>query len=387
VRSCAIDSCTRWMSDTMSMLVPWPTVTTPRSVRSGTLTLTHDTKGVPFFAGLTVETTETGGEAADSQTFSKGGSATTAASGKHHFDAAANWSGAAVPVDGDDIVFANSDVSCLYGLGQSSVTPASITIDQSYTGEIGLPERNGTGSGSYDEYRDTYLQLGDTSDATDIQVTIGNGTGSGSGRIKLNTGDSEASLKIYNTGNALENGIPALLWKGTDSSNTVELYRGSLGIAALPGESATVSSLSVGFIENELGDATLEIGDGVTLTTVDMSGGSVACNSAFTTLNMTNGELTHRDGAVTTMNIDGGTVYYESTGTLTTGNVGGGGVLDFRRNMGARTVTNCSLYENGSLFDPQKTVAWSNGIDITRASIPEVTIDIGSHFTLTPSTI
>jgi len=94
-----------------------------------------------------------------------------------------------------------------------------------------------------------------------------------------------------------------------------------------------------------------------------------------------------RDGAVTTMNIDGGTVYYESTGTLTTGNVGGGGVLDFRRNMGARTVTNCSLYENGSLFDPQKTVAWSNGIDITRASIPEVTIDIGSHFTLTPSTI
>jgi hypothetical protein len=63
---------------------------------SATVTLTANEEGVPFT--VTVTTTESNGGAADLQTFVR--TATTASSGPKHWDTAANWSGAAVPVTG-----------------------------------------------------------------------------------------------------------------------------------------------------------------------------------------------------------------------------------------------------------------------------------------------
>ncbi len=80
-------------------------------------------------------------------------------SGPNVIDLAANWSTGAVPVNGDDVVLEASNVSLLYDLGNlSSVTLASLTINASFTGAIGLPETN-TDSTAYLEYRAQYWQI------------------------------------------------------------------------------------------------------------------------------------------------------------------------------------------------------------------------------------
>ena len=80
---------------------------------------------------------------------------------------------------------------------------------------------------------------------------------------------------------------------------------------------------------------------------------------------MTNGTFTALNGAHTTINVDGGTCYYRSTGTITTLRVGGGAEASFARDMRSRTITNCELHANGAIRDPFKTVTWSNGVDVT----------------------
>jgi hypothetical protein len=90
---------------------------------------------------------------------------------------------------------------------------------------------------------------------------------------------------------------------------------------------------------------------------------------------------------MTTLNLDGGTEHYESSATLTTANVGSTGVLDFRQDMRPRTVTNCNLHERGEIHDPARTVTWTNGIDLVRCAVEEVVLDVGTHWTLSPSNI
>ena len=112
---------------------------------------------------------------------------TTDPSGPNWFSIADNWSTGVVPGDDDIVVFENSDVDCLYGLDQSSVTPNKIAIRSSFTGNIGLPRYNATGG--YYEYRDTELTIGSHYD-TDYEwltIEMGEGSGSCSGLVRLNT--------------------------------------------------------------------------------------------------------------------------------------------------------------------------------------------------------
>jgi len=309
---------------------------------------------------------------------------TTSATGPNHFDNADNWSGGAVPVDSDDIVFENSDVDCKYGLSQTSVSPASTTVKMSYTGKIGLPRKNSNG---YIEYRTTYLTIGDSGDGVTNTVEIGEGTGAGSGRLKISTNDSQTILNVLNTGQGAESGIPALLWKGTHASNVANLQKGSVGIAFFDGESATLSDLNVNYVTNVTGDVQLRCGDGLTLTTVDMAGGQVTLESAATTINQYNGELTHRSGNITTLTIDGGTYFEEAANTTTTLLVGSDGVYDCRRNLKSRTITNISLHERSAFHDPFGTVTASNGYDFVRCTPGDVTFNVKPHQTWTPTSI
>lgn len=347
------------------------------------VTLTADTAGKPFT--LTGSATDGGGT--DTQTLSV--TTTTNCSGPNHWDVAANWSGGAVPVNGDDVVFENSAVSVKYGLDQSSVTLDSLTVRQSYTGQIGLPRTNsdaGTSS-TYIEYRETYLAVGATS------VSIGSGDGSGSGRIKLDTGSVQTAIVVYGTGNQAEVGLEALLWKGTHASNTLDVLKGTVGAAVLAGETATLATLRVGYQSNQLGDATVRCGSGVTLTTIDKSGGTLVIESNVTTLTQTAGDLYVRgSAAVTTLNADGGKVFDESTGTMTTANVAAGVTLDFSRQTQSKTVTNCNAYDGATIRDPHKRVTWTNGVDLVRCGLRNdrnqgALLDIGEHFTVTPSAI
>jgi len=348
--------------------------------QSPNVLLIHDTPGVPF--------TVTASENTDGDGTFGSVTNTVEATGPWHFDNPDNWSGNTVPVDNDTIVFDTGNVPLKYALNQSSVSPAAIKVEMGYTGTIGLPlVNNDNAAAPYREYRDTYLKLGDSGDSIANTITIGDGSGTGSGRIKIDTNTAQTTLNVNNTGQAAEDGIPAVLWKGTHASNVANINKGSVGIAIFAGESATVATVNIGYRENQAGDVNLRCGSGVTLTTVTQNGGIVTLDGNVTTTTVTSGELVYQNGAMTTLNLDRGAVRYRSAGTLTTANVGSGGNLDFRQNPRGRTVTNLLLYEGSEYHDPAGTVTLTNGADFYRCTPAEVIFDVVPHRTWTPSTI
>ncbi len=345
------------------------------TVASSVVTLTGDNAGRPFTLSV-VESTAGDGTATEATA--------TSPTGKNHFDNADNWSGNAVPVDSDDIVFDHGEVDCKYGLAQSAVSPLSTTVAMAYTGEIGLPETNADDSNNtYREYRNTYLALGVVGDAVTNTITIGGGEGTGSGRIKIDSGDAQAVLNVLDTGARSESGVPSFTWKGTHTSNVANITKGDVGIAILDGETATVATLRVGFDTNVEGDAAVICGDGVTLTNVDQAGGTVTIDSATTDIDLAAGTLTILSAAHTDIDITGGTCVYQSTGTITTVSVSKG-ILDKSGQIQAATITNAvQMFDGAALKDPFGSFTLSAGIKINKARLDDVTIDVGPDRTYT----
>jgi hypothetical protein len=344
--------------------------------------LTSDTAGVPFT--VTCSTTETGGGAADDQTFIR--SVGTANSGPNDAAVASNWSLGVVPVD-NDVVFENSSVSCLYHLDQLGTTPGSpdlttLTVKSTFTGYIGLPRNNSHG---YVEYRPTALALGTAVTA----INIGEGDGNGSGRINLSVGniDHALAINVYKTAARVVTGVPAiLLTTGTQSESgdtTLTVNRGDIGVAFNAGETAVIDVIKMGYVSQQTSDAKVACGSGVTLTTVTVGGGTFIANSNITTLTVTAGTAEVRGTAtVTTANVNGGTLYYNSSGTCTNMYVAGGAVLDFRQDARARTLSNATIYQGATIHDPFATVTWSAGIIVSRCALADVTVDVGENRTI-----
>ncbi len=349
------------------------------TANSATFILTADDRGVPFIC--TIATTETGGGAADAQTIdgaaSSAGASTTACSGPNHWDTAKNWDTGAVPVNADDVILENNTTSIKYGLAQSAVTLASLTVNASFSGSIGLPEINTEGDNAYPEYRATYLAISATT------CTIGRGDGSGSGQMKLNFGSVQTALDVQSTGSPTEADLPALIWKGTNASNTVNVSSGSVGIAQYAGEVATVLTLRVS------GDAVLACGPGVvTLTTLNMDGGTVTLYAGLTTVAKNGGTLTCWAGNITTLTDDDGTTSYLGVGTIATLNVGTDATMTFspenRGTLAGCIVTNANFYGGSTILDPFGRVTWSNPPRLVRCRNTEVTFDFGNGKTLLP---
>jgi hypothetical protein len=302
---------------------------------------------------------------------------TTANKSSNDWNDADNWSPTGVPVSTDDVFLENIAVSILYGLAQSAVTLTSLNIAASFTGMIGLPKHTGL----YYEYRADYLAIGATT------LNVGSGPGNGSSRLKVNTGSVQTTLNVFATAAGAESGLEALLWRGTHASNVVNITRGSLGVAVFGGETATILTVRCGYQQSVTSDVSMRCGTGVTLTTVEKSGGDLTVQSNSTTINHVNGTLTILAGTVTTLNVDGGTVYYQSSGTVTILNVGDGAKVDFSRDMRARTVSACNLYSGGAISDPYKTVTWTAGIDLERTTLQDVSLALGENIKITPAAV
>lgn len=348
------------------------------SADTGTLTLTADDAGVPFEVSVSESTAGDGtlGTPTDA----------TAATGKHFWNNAANWDGGAIPVNSDDAVLdARAMNDILYGLDQNAVTLASLTISNTFTRKLGLPPINADdSSNTYPEYRDQYLKISVT--ALSIE-----GQGSGSGRIKLNLGSAASTMNISARGTGEFDNVPAVLILGTHSTNIARITRGSIGFAFYDNESAHLATLAVGFEDNQAGDATVICGDGVDLAdaTITQSGGTLTIDSACATTVQSGGTLNVKSGNQTTITADGtlNVIGAASALTITTLN-SSGGTIDFRKGTGAVTVSNCAVGKQTTILDPAKRVTWSAGIDLTRCGIQDLQqIDLGKHFTLTPSAI
>lgn len=340
-------------------------------VSGAVLTLIADTAGKPF-TNPSLSTDSVDGNLGSWSTLQ-------ASAGPNHWDTAENWDGDALPANSDTAIIPAGSVSILYGLDQSSVTLAALQIEQGYTGVIGLPEINT--DGGYDEYRDTYLKIGATA------LTIGNGTGQGSQRIKIDLGSVQSAVSVNNSGQPETDTHPAILLKGTHSSNVLNIVKGSVGVAVLPSETATIATLSIGYLSNPDNDSIVVLGSGVTLTTVNLSGGRLTVNSATTLITQTGGQLSVLSGAHAAINMDGGSCFYASAGTLSAVKVGNGATFDLSRDMRSKTISACEIYAGGRIHDPFKVATWSAGVDLVRTSIDRVTLNLGSHLTLTPSAI
>lgn len=353
------------------------------SVNSSTITITGDTKGKPVTITFVADTAGTGSIGAETVTQSP--------TGPNHFDNADNWSTGAVPVDGDSIWFDTGDVDCKYALSQGGVSPASINIMRGFTGTIGLPETNKDSTNfEYHEYREQYLILGNVGDAQTIEINVGEGVGSASGRVLLSTADAQTIVNVQSTGQSLDSnlGIPAFMWKGTHASNVVNVNRGDVGLGFFPDDTAVIATLNVGYIEAQESDSQVQVGEPVTLTTVNISGGVTTTRTAITTATINGGILQHEDGTMTTLNVNEGTCYYKSDETCTTANVQAGGVIDLRQNNRSRTFTNVNLFADSSWIDPFGTATVTNGWDFEQCSPGDLRVFIiQSNITLTQSAI
>lgn len=322
---------------------------------TGTLTATAATAGLAF-----TQTSSASGGTATLVT-----STTTANSSPNDWSVAGNWSGGAVPVNSDDVTI-DGDNDITDGLGQSAVTLTSLTIPSTFTGVIGRPVENETG---YIEYRKTYLEISAST------VTIGRGTGNGSSRIKLNVGSVQTAVTVHKTARSAETGLGAFIFKGTNASNVLTAISGSVWVAPFGGETAVIATLRAD-------DATVFCGSGVTLTTVTHSGtGSLTICSAATTINQNVGAgllYILGSGAYTTLNCySSNQTSYQSSGTVTTLNLGADAKIEFETNASARTVTNTNLYSGSQILDRSKTVTFTNPIATPGCSIADIDAQFG----------
>lgn len=301
---------------------------------------TADTAGVPFtFAGSV-----SGGTGTVSNAYT----ITTANAGPNDWTTVQNWSDQTLPVDGDTVIFKDSDISVAWGLDQSSIQPALLRIDQTYTGRIGLRrdqfarDADGTNlSTAYNEYRDQYLKIGPTT--CEIGQSFTAQSASGSGRLKLNFGTDACTCVIFNTASApTDQGQTAVQILADDNATDIFVRSapGGLGVAIGPGETSTVRLIS---ISDTSSASKVYAGPGTTLTTWAQKGGVNLMSPAatVTTTTVEGGTLTVEGSQVlTTLNVYGGTVYCNQTGTIGTVNLDGtSAVLDFQQSNQPRTVT------------------------------------------------
>lgn len=320
------------------------------------------------------------------------GTSVTANSSPNDGSIATNWSGGTVPADGDTFIFSDSNVDLSEGLDFSAIN-ANVIVEQSYTGKIGRPLTN---RGGYVEYRPTYLKIG-AADSPAQSVTIGQGVGIGSGRIKIDAGASTTTFVVHNTGTPIDAGIPAVLLKGTDAANTLTVNKGTVGVAVLPydesgaaEEAATIATLNVGYVTNPNGDSAVFCGPGVTLTTINQSGGRLEIETAATTITKTGGDLSVLGNGVTitTLNVWGGAAYVIGTTTITTANLSNAGILDYTRDTRGKVITNAvNCYGRQFKFrDPGRIVSsTSAGNVIVDLEFTDAigNCELGSHIKLT----
>ena len=346
---------------------------------AGVATLDADTAGVPFVVA---------GAATGSATLTV--AVPVASAGPNDWSTNANWSGGSKPAASDTVVIENSAVPILWGLDQAGVTLAELRIMQSYTGTIGLPEDQFT-TGATDsdttkpEYRETYLKISAT--MVRIGEHYGSGNPAGAGRIKLDTGSNQTQLNVANSATTSTDGnLEPIRWLGSHASNAVNVTKGRLGVATtVAGETATISELNVGQRGNLASDADVNLGPGVTITTLNQSAGEVVTAAGLTTVNQSGGTVTSCGAAtIATANI-GGAAYFNATGTITTLRVVGAGSADFSRDPRDKTVTNCELHKGAQLnLDNGNplSVTFTNDIDFIRCEPRDTTFITGPHVTL-----
>lgn len=265
------------------------------------------------------------------------------------WDTAANWSPSGVPVATDDVIFQNSSQDVLTGLDQSAVALNSVTFDQSYTGRIG------TGASDFLEIQCSTCVIG--------QVRSSTGTQTGSKRLNLDFGTTTAcQVSVYNTASsAIDQNRQPLRIRAVNAGTDLFVYGGSLSVSDDADNTSTLGDIELN------NSSTVNIGRGVTLTNINLNGGTINTQSSVTTANVRNGTLNFYDdivaSTITTLTQSGGIVNHFAIGTITTVTLTGG-TLDLTKTQQAKTVTNMTV-GGGTLITDSTNVTITNDIQLT----------------------
>ena len=343
---------------------------------AGVMTATARVAGTPF-AGVTVNGVANQGLVLSTGNGLANGIATvetTASASPSDVNDAQNWlritppapGVRAIPVNGDDVVVANTAVSLLWNLDRLvAVQFNTYTRWQSFTGTIGLPENNPVG---YTEWRATYFRFvgpQGSVPAGGLQVVLGYGSGAGPTRERYDVGSQPVTLTCLAAGQAADEwGIRFL---GVHTANTFTALGGvTLGIATAPGEIASLSSSKVD------GGATVGIGAGVTWTaasTLTTFGGAAVLNSAPATISGNSGtQFTFPTDSLTwtAITVQGGcNLTWLAGGTITTLTMSNGCILDKSRDARGLTVTNSTIDGDSCAFiDPLNAITYTNATSV-----------------------
>lgn len=268
---------------------------------------------------------------------------------------AANWLPAIVPVAGEDVYFQDSSQSITENLATlTGVVLGAVHFKKTYTGEID------DGAGGYFEFRCGSLDIGEHH---------GPGNPSGSGKLLIDIEIGAATVIIHDTKKSTDTGKAAVRLLCVNAATTIEVKKGSVSIAdgiVAAGSSlevSTVGTLTVSYIANISSDATVTIGAGVTLTTLNKYGSIAYLKCAATTVLNTGGTLTTSgSGAITTLHVFGGTVYSNSSGTVTTANISNATINTLQSAI-ARTFTTVNPNSRGKFIYDNDVVTVTNAFD------------------------
>jgi hypothetical protein len=292
---------------------------------TATITATDITAGKPSNILVATNSSGTTINSASSST----GTATVVSSGPEDISTAANYSGGAVPSAADTLTIDKEGARLKYGLSSQSAVLLAVRRITAQDVEIGLTRENIDGT-AYPEYRAQYWQQTATSDYVNTK----------SGMIKLNHGTAQTTFQCDASGSGVETGVPAVLLCGTHASNAWNIFGGNVGFAWFAGDAARVN---VGRID---AGAKVTCGIGCVIDTWNNFGGSLFINSAIAAA------LNHPAvgaaktiinglGAVAQITAQGGTIWFNSTGTLGGNTVlGNNAVFSLDQDQRTKTITN-----------------------------------------------
>lgn len=322
-----------WVADTN----PFAQQITATNPSAGVVTLTG-TAGVPFSVTL-----------ADSSdgTHTKG--STTAVVSNTNYGGAANWSLDAVPVATNDVRIVRGTGTAkaiLYGLDQSGVAIDEFRVVEDFNADIG----------KFQFGQPFYLQIDPDSFEYYGRSSL----------AMIDIGSANISPYIEVNGSPAS-GQKALYLKGSNIA-TLEVVKGTVGVAVLPGETATVATLLCSYVSTQASDVNLEVGSGVTLTTLTQSGGTCVMHCAATTVTNAAGTTFTSEGSGTIGTLNAyGTCNLNSTGTITTLNAYG--TVDFTGERSAKTVSTLNRFPGSTIIRHSNiTITTDNVITSTGSS-------------------
>ena len=249
--------------------------------------------------------------------------------GDGNYATAANWSGTGPPSAADDVEIAPGVQRIIAGLDQSAVAIGWFRVAPGHTGQIGTI--------------DDYLQI----DPDDWEWHS-----QGSGFLDIGTAASNGA--VYRTASAT---LPAvgLEVKGGNASGTLKVIRGVVGLATREDSgSVTLATLDIEWLNGQLTDAQVWVGEDCTAATVNQTGGFCHWGGICTTYNQSGGELRVDTSDGFTLMQAGGTAYVRRAGTIATLTVGG--TVDCTRARSALTITDTVMQGGTLIIDENVTL-------------------------------